>query len=336
MRQIGNLTKERIDELWPFRTSDICLMSHLKNEAHCIERMIYSAVQCKNLKLIILLVDDTSTDNTFSVCRNFIDKIGHIKIIVKYFTFENNFGRAKNECIQVAYENGMRDGWWMWFMGGDFECPMKTANQLDKFTEEAYNTITRFYVPEYHPLKNHSNAIIRYLMFWYHPVGRPRQLFMRARQDIKWGDFDFVHENIFHSFYALCKIGDYFDVNCGIKTIGEVIHHGWHEDSKHEKKYKDHKYKILEYCKSLTQQYNFSGIRKVGEDLYIPIGYKNILSLIMFEASRTKEDLEAMDKGWNFFIEHMTIQYMNGNIPKGLIKWYTRRTQMKRLDAEYG
>ncbi len=323
MRQIGNLTKERIEELWQNRTKRIFLLSHIKNEEHSIERMVRSALQVKNLHKVCLLIDDSTTDNTFSVCLKLFQEFPN-KVSFRYFTFAHNFAIAKNECIEWAKECGLKTGDWVWYMGGDFVCPPETARNIDRLTNNSHKVVARFEVPEYHSLKNHKNPLVRSLMFWFKPKSRPRMLLVRHRDDIKWDESHLVHENFYWSFYRLTRMGEYFERRHGIESIGNLYHFAQHEDSKEEIVYKDFYYQTLWSLQRRWMLYDIQG------------DYKSIQQQLMEYACQNDKDREAMAKGWIYFVPYLTREYMNGRIPKGLTELYKWTESRPRMDIEYG
>lgn len=309
---IANLTEKRIKELWPNRSNRIFLHNHYKNEGHCIARMIETALKSKNIYKVCLLIDDTTTDNTIEVLQELKKKYWE-KLQFKMFTFPHNFGLAKNMALQYAIECGMEEGDWALTEGGDFSTPEKTAQAIDEFTNNDMNVIARFNIPEWQP----------WYLFWKKAKSRPRILLWRHRRDIDWGDFDFVHENMFPSFYRLTNMGDYFARHHGIPSIGTLYHHGQNEDSLEEKKWKIHWYIVLWQLKRYVQLYNFVG------------GYEEVLKQIMRQAARTDDEIEAARKGWVPFVNHLTKKYINGDIPAGLFELYHWTQDQKETSVEY-
>lgn len=312
MKVAGPLTQERIDELWPKRSSKIYFMSHFKNEAHCAKRLIDSVKQVPNVHKIIILIDDTTTDNTEEICKSYGGNV-----IVKKFKFEANFAQAKNKCLVAATDEGMEQGDWCWVLGGDMYVPPKSAKKIQEYTSDQNNVAGRFNIPEFHPLKNH--AYLWPLFFWIKPRTRPRFLLWRHRNDIDWDCFQFVHENVFPAFYRLTRMGDFFAKDQGLNAICEVIHYGQYEDSEFETKYKIFKYAILWQFWRLVQLYGLIG------------GYENILKQLMDQVCKDDLDRQAATNGWTFFIEYLTRKYMAGEIPEGLLPLYNKTMRSKRL-----
>jgi glycosyltransferase involved in cell wall biosynthesis len=323
MRQIGNLTSKRINMLWPNRSKKVFLLSHIKNEEHSIERMVDSAFQVENIYKVCILIDDKTTDATYQKCIELKDKYKD-RFVFKYFSFAHNFAIAKNECIKWAEDNGLAKGDWVWYMGGDFMCPKKTAKNVDELTSNPNKVIARFEVSEFHSLKNHTNPLIRLLMFWFEPKSRPRILLVRHRKDIKWDENHLVHENFYWSFYRITRMGEYFEIRHGIENIGTLYHFAQQEDSPSEILYKDFYYQTLWSLQRRWLLYNLKG------------DYKSIQKQLMEYSCRSKADREAANKGWDYFVPYLTREYMKGRIPKGLTELYRWTQSRKRLDVEYG
>lgn len=313
----GPITQEMIQELWPNRSSKIYFMSHFKNEEHSAERLIRSVLQVPNVEKVLILLDDSTTDDTETVLR-YMQLTFKGKVFYRKFKFQNNFAMAKNECLLYAMEHGLRQGDWCWVLGGDMYVPKNTANKIFEYTSDDRRVIGRFTIPEFHPLKNHSKWWVRALFFWLQPKTRPRLLLWRHRPDIDWDHFEFVHENMFPSIYRLTHMGDFFAAHHGIKNVGTIYHYGQHEDSPEEKKYKIYKYATLWQLWRLVQIYSLKG------------GYQEVLKQLMDLVCVTPFDRKNAKLGWNHFVEYLTLKYMAGNIPVGLLPLYHKTRKSKR------
>ena len=103
------------------------------NRAHLIERCLNSVVRQSYSKMEIIVVDDCSTDNTFEIVNNYIQKDKR----VKYFRHEKNEGNAKarNTALKMCC------GYYVAFMDDDDEWidQHKIAKQVSVF-ENKENT----------------------------------------------------------------------------------------------------------------------------------------------------------------------------------------------------
>jgi glycosyltransferase involved in cell wall biosynthesis len=279
------------------------MLCHTKNGGDALARMLKSAEKVKTHRRIVL-IDDSTTDHTEEVCKTF-------GVIYNYFSWMNNFGYAKNLLTQKAVECGLQPGDWIWVIGDDWEVPGSTARNVNRFVQNRYKIVARFDVPEWHP-----NPIKRR---WF-TTRRPRLLLWRHRSDIYWEPLDLVHENMFHSFYQLTRMGNYFEKNHGIETLGRMYHFAEHEDSPEEKRYKVFKYIVLWQLGRLMKMYDYSG------DPY---------QQMMTDVCEDVVDQEAAKLGWNYFVEHKTRRYMNGECPKKLYDLYLHCRNSKSTVLEY-
>ena len=78
---------------YPAKTYQLAFTMPVKNEAHDIERVIKSFYGAADF--IVIGVDDKSTDETEVIIRRYTDD-------VFFFTWENDFSKARNACIEYC------------------------------------------------------------------------------------------------------------------------------------------------------------------------------------------------------------------------------------------
>lgn len=190
MAVYGNvLTQERYDALYTNRTNRLFCFTHSKNGAGLINdvpviKMWIDAMKTSSPHKIIVLVDNTTTDNTAQIALS-------EGCDVFSFKWKHNFALAKNTCIEVAKRllnesDRLHTGDWCLFAGDDMI--LGAGEAIRTFINEDGNFCGSFWIPE--SIGTHRR--IRFLLFRYH-------------DDIVW-ERD-VHEEVFSSCHRLWRIG---------------------------------------------------------------------------------------------------------------------------------
>jgi hypothetical protein len=191
-------------------TGDIYFLSHLRDEALCVGKLINSLLPLKPKK-ISFLIDDRTKDKTVEIIEGFQQE--HPGLIeYEYFKWCLDFSYPKNILKQKV-----PIGAWAFIVGGDMEIPTESVAPILKFAENPLNALGYFDVIDTPGETNDQ-----------HPAQRGRYLMWRAHPMIKW-EWN-VHEELYLSFYRLFSSvvtfgAEYYSRPDFIATV-------WHHDLK--------------------------------------------------------------------------------------------------------
>ena len=274
----------------------IWFICHLLNEEKCVKRLLDS-ISFIPKERIIILIDDRTTDDTPKI----LDNLG---IKYSYFKWKHNFSYAKNLCIAVAVEQGMKIGDWLLLMGGDFELQPHAVSEILDFVKTS-NLAAKFQIPEFSPTDKPVVTRARCLLWRYHPLLYFERL---------------VHEEMVYSLYRKLGIGIPFTPEKELRILGgenAMKHYADHEDSPELKWEKRNYYLALFETDLVMQRFHY---------------YSNEEGMLKALARIFKTDdvyLWGIDKA----IEKLTEQIKEGDVPKGLIEFHTNKKFLE--GAEY-
>lgn len=273
------LTQERADQLYPYKSDKIWFFMHAYNEEDCIARCLNS-VKDIAYKMVVL-IDSRTTDKTREIAEN-------CGAITFQFKWIHSFAWAKNMCLQKGMELGLQYGDWVLFMGADFE-----LQNIDlEFVKDPLNFFGQFEVPEFH-LEGEEY------------VSRRRKLLWRHHQFIYWERL--VHEEAIYSAYRMTGLGIIFGTAAykDFPIVGEMLHYGFKEDGGEEGEVfwrKKCYYLILTQIQKVMSKCNFPDTEN---------GILNALKIIY-------DDDVVYDMGIEKTIMNLLDRYISGDIPQGL------------------
>ncbi len=307
---MGQLTKERADQLWPKKSSKIFFLAHSLNGGEALRRCLKSVKPLTDN--ILVLVDSRTSDNTREIIKEFDGA-------QEDFMWRHSFSHAKNLCIQKAMDLiGLEIGDWLMFMGSDFELQAHTVPALKEFIKDETNFFCKFWVPEYTP--NPWFLKWGFIPWKTRVVTRQRSICWRHHEMIFWEKS--CHEEALYSGYRLTGIGLDFLEEKELPCVGGkngMLHYGYHEDGgEHGKRFlwkKDY-YLVLTQIDAVRYRCNFpetdEGIRKA-------------LCRIL--------NKEVLLNDCNKEIENLVARYVSGDKPKGLAK-FVERMKLKGVNYD--
>lgn len=198
---MAQLSEERMNRLWPNRSSKVTFLVHCMNRSREMKRLLESV---KGFDRIIVLVDDRTTDDMPEVAKSYGAEI-------EYFTWRDDFSYPKNILTKKVPH-----GEWCLVMGSDFELLPETYETIRAFTEDPRNCLAKFNVKEY----VEDPTLARQRM---------RVLLWRSHERAYWEKL--VHEEVKSSYFRLCYLGIEFRKDWGIPCIGDMLHYGDFENT---------------------------------------------------------------------------------------------------------
>lgn len=319
---MNTLLEKQLKVLYPHRYKDVNFIGNFKDEgdrpdleiAPC-RRLLNGVMKIDNLKRIVIALDDSTTDNTEEILKEFQKKFkGEFAIVKIKWKFDYSY--AKNVCLEVLDEMGIRDGEWIMCRGGDWSLPDKFIKQYNEFTKNPNNVIGRVFVPEYNPIEiiNRIPVGIKNLFPFVYEVYRDRIVDWRYRKDIRWRSR--AHENMYQDFYSLTHMGNYWVKHHGIPLIGTNFHHGKHEDTHEIATFKIFLYVLLTQCDYIEGIYGFTG----------DVDERN---------RKVMKEINDLGLEWEDWVPVMVDKYTK-NCPTGIYDYHKRLVKSKDVIIAYG